>query len=419
MRIALLSYRTKTHSGGQGVYVRNLSRALVETGHEVTVFSAQPYPEDLHPKVDLVTVPSLDLYREDDPFRTPSPREFRGWIDVLEYLIMITAGFPEPLTFSLRIRRLAQQGVFDDFDVVHDNQSLGYGLLWLARNHPFVATIHHPISRDRRLDIAAASWRKQVTTRRWYGFVRMQARVARRLPRILGVSTASAADTITDFGLDASQLHVVPLGVDTDLFAPSESGARAPGRIVVVASADVPLKGVSHFLDAAAKVSTEHELDIHLVSNPDPDGPTARRLRDADLVDIVTVHRGLDDETLADLIASAELMVIPSLYEGFSLPAVEAMACGTPLVASRAGALPEVIGTNADSGGVLVEAGDVEQLVAAIGDLLDDPARRAALGAAGRARAERRFSWHAVARRTVEVYASAITDTEEAHHADR
>ena len=83
LRIALLSYRSKPHSGGQGVYVRHLSRELVARGHRVEVFSGQPYPElDAGPL--LREVPSLDLYRDDDPFRTPRREELRDWVDALE-----------------------------------------------------------------------------------------------------------------------------------------------------------------------------------------------------------------------------------------------------------------------------------------------------------------------------------------------
>lgn len=413
MRIALLSYRTKAHSGGQGVYVRQLSWGLAELGHEVTVFSGQPYPEDLDPRVRLEKVPSLDLYRDDDPFRTPALREFRDWIDVLEYGQMITAAFPEPLTFSLRARRLFGPRA-TDFDVVHDNQSLGYGLLGiLRRDVPLVATIHHPISKDRRLDLAAAPLRKQLTTRRWYRFVRMQARVARQIPTLLGVSSVSAADTVADFGLEPGQVTVIPLGVDTDLFAPR--GGRVPGRIVAVASADKPLKGVPHLLDAVAKLRVDHEVQLHLVSPVEPS--TQRRLRELGIEDIVTVRSGISDVELAELMASAEVMAVPSLYEGFSLPTVEALACGTPVVASRAGALPEVVG----DAGVLVDPGDAEQLVTEIGALLRSPERRERLARMGRQRAVERFSWVSVARATVEAYEREIARVERKKglHADR
>src|SRR5918997_4556379 len=167
LRIALLSYRSKPHSGGQGVYVRALSRELTALGHGVTVFSGQPYP-DLDDGVPLTRVPSLDLYREPDPFRTPRLSEFRDWVDVAEWLTMCSAGFPEPLTFSLRAARhlLSRAG---EFDVVHDNQSLGWGLLRLVRaGLPTVATIHHPIAIDRELELAATpSLRRRLTLRRW------------------------------------------------------------------------------------------------------------------------------------------------------------------------------------------------------------------------------------------------------------
>ena len=179
MRIALLSYRSKAHCGGQGVYVRHLSRGLVELGHHVEVFSGQPYPKGLDSRVALTEVPSLDMYREPDPFRIPHPREIRDRIDLRELATVWTAGFPEPRTFSLRAARLLAERR-DDFDVVHDNQSLGVGLLEIAAaGLPVVATVHHPITRDRVLDLAAARWWRKPLVHRWYGFLEMQERVAR------------------------------------------------------------------------------------------------------------------------------------------------------------------------------------------------------------------------------------------------
>ncbi|MGV9409032.1 glycosyltransferase family 4 protein [Nocardia sp. NPDC003693] len=402
MRIALLSYRSKTHCGGQGVYVRYLSRGLAELGHEVEVFSGQPYPEDLDPRVRLTEVPSLDLYRDDDPFRTPHPREIRDRIDLLELATMWTAGFPEPRTFSMRAARLLLSRVAD-FDVVHDNQCLGSGLLDIEYALPLVATVHHPITRDRAVDLAAAPWRRRPFVHRWYGFLGMQQRVARRIPDLITVSSSSAADIAADFGVSPRQLHTVPLGVDTELFRPREQ-ARVPGRIVAVASADKPLKGIAHLLEAVARLRHRHDIDLRLVAKLEPNGPTEKRIAGLGLADIVTVVDGLGDEQLAELLASAQLACIPSLYEGFSLPAVEAMASGTPLVASRAGAIPEVTGACAE----LVAPGDAGALTQAIGSLLNDPDRLSRMGIAGRQRAETVYSWAAVAARTVEVYERAI-----------
>lgn len=401
MRIALLSYRSKTHCGGQGVYVRHLSRGLVELGHDVEVFSGQPYPEGLDPRVRLTKVPSLDLYREPDPFRVPRPSEIRDRIDLLELLTTWTAGFPEPRTFTMRVARLLA-GRRGDFDVVHDNQSLGADLLKIAEmGLPVVATVHHPITRDKVVDVAAARWWRKPLVRRWYGFAEMQKKVARRIPELLTVSSSSATDIADDFGVSPDQLHVVPLGVDTALFRPAEQ--RVPGRIIAIASADVPLKGVSHLLHAVARLRVERNLDVQLVSKLEPNGPTAKLIAELGISDIVHSSSGLTDEELAALLASAEVACIPSLYEGFSLPAVEAMASGTPIVASRAGALPEVVGEDGECAR-LVAPGDVDELTRALGELLDSPAKRHRLGASGRRRALEVFSWESVAAQTVAVY---------------
>ena len=406
MRIALLSYRSKTHCGGQGVYVRHLSRGLVELGHDVEVFSGQPYPEVLDPRVRLTKVPSLDLYREPDPFRIPRPSEIRDRIDMLELLTTWTAGFPEPRTFTMRAARLLSRRL-GDFDVVHDNQSLGPGLLDLAElGLPVVATVHHPITRDRVLDVAAAQWWRKPLVRRWYGFAEMQKKVARRIPELLTVSSTSAADIAEDFEVAPSQLHVVPLGVDTALFQPAEKRVR--NRIIAIASADVPLKGVSHLLHAVARLRVERDLELQLVAKLEPNGPTEKLIAELGVSDIVHISSGLSDTELADLLASAEIACIPSLYEGFSLPAVEAMASGTPIVASRAGALPEVVGADGECAR-LVRPADVDELTSVLGQLLDSPQELARLGAAGRRRAVEVFSWESVAAQTVAVYEKAMT----------
>ncbi len=409
MRIALLSYRSKPHCGGQGVYVRHLSRSLVDLGHHVEVFSGQPYPEELDPRVVLTEVPSLDMYREPDPWRIPHPREIRDRIDLLELAGVWTAGFPEPRTFSLRAARLLADRV-DDFDVVHDNQSLGVGLLRIAAaGLPVVATVHHPITRDRVLDLAAARWWRKPSVRRWYGFLAMQERVARGIPELLTVSSSSATDITTDFGVDPDQLHVVPLGVETDVFAPSAQ-PRVPGRIIAIASADVPLKGVGHLLQAIAKLRHHYELELQLVARLESNGPTEKLIAELGISDIVHISSGLTDAELAALLASAEIACIPSLYEGFSLPAVEAMASGTPIVASRAGALPEVLGADGECAR-LVPPGDATELIRVVGELLDSPAELNRMGAAGRRRAVEVFSWESVAAQTVRVYEQAIART--------
>jgi len=406
LRIALTSYRSKPHCGGQGVYVRHLSRELVALGHRVEVFSGPPYPE-LDEGVALTRVPGLDLYAEPRPFRTPRPSEFRGLTDLLEFATMCTAGFPEPRTFCRRVAPLisARAG---EFDVVHDNQGLGPALLQVTKaGLPLLATIHHPISVDREIEIAAAPWHRQLTLRRWFGFVRMQARVARQIDHVLVPSLSSAQDAIRDFGLQPGQLHVVPMGVDTGLFRPR--GRRVAGRIVALCSADVPLKGLDVLLRALAALPDEQDAHLTVVSKPAPGGKTEQLVTALGLRERVHFTSDLTDAGIAELMASAEVACVPSLYEGFSLPAVEAMASGTALIASDVGALAEVVGRDGRAG-ILVPAGDAGALTRALGDLLVDHAGRATMGTAARARVQERFSWSASAQATVHLYRTAITD---------
>jgi glycosyltransferase involved in cell wall biosynthesis len=407
LRIALLSYRSKPHCGGQGVYVRHLSRELVALGHDVEVFSGQPYPE-LDEGVRFTAVPSLDLYREPDPFRVPRLREFRDLTDVVELVSMLTAAFPEPRTFSRRVARVLSRRL-GEFDVVHDNQTIGYAMLDIAARLPFVETIHHPITFDRTVDLAHAGRKQQVTLRRWYSFLRMQAKVARRLPLILTVSESSRRDIAHDFGVDPQRIEVIALGVDEGFRPPT--APRVCGRIVAMASADTPIKGVATLLEAVAKLRTERDVSLVLVSRPTPGGRTEQLIDQLGLHDAVEFVHGLTDEQLVEVMGSAEVACVPSLYEGFSLPTAELMACETPLVVSRAGAIPEVVGDDGECA-VLVTPGDVQELAASIGALLDDPERRARMGAAGRRRVRERFSWRSVAEATAAAYERAI----EQHH---
>ena len=402
LRIALLSYRSKPHCGGQGVYVRHLSRELCGLGHHVEVFSGQPYPE-LDPGPVLREVPSLDLYRDHDPFRTPRWGEYRDWADVLETAMMWGGAFPEPLTFSIRARRVLAERA-GDFDVVHDNQGLGYGMLGVRRlGLPLVTSIHHPISVDKRIDLASSGKLAALNKRRWYGFVRMQARVARRLAGtgpLITVSESSRDDICRDFRVPLDRIRIIPLGVDTRVFQPR--GVRVPGRIIVVASADAPLKGIGTLLRAVSKVATER--DIHLIVVSKPSRQTRQLVADLSLAGRVQFRPGLGEAELATLLATAEIGVVPSMYEGFSLTAVEHMASGTPLVASRVGALPEVTGGTA----LLTTAGDVDELAATLKRLHDSPAERARLAGLALARVNECFTWPAVAAATAECYQSAI-----------
>ncbi len=407
LRVAFLVYRGNPRCGGQGVYTRHLTRELVALGHSVEVFSGPPWPE-LDPGVGFTPVPGLDLYRDPDPFRTPALSEFTSLADVAEFAVMLSAGFGEPLAYSMRLASYLDDRR-DEFDIIHDDQCMGRGVLRLhRRGWPLLETLHHPITVDRSIALDhATTWWKRFTTRRWFGFLRMQIRVVKQLPAVLTVSHNSKIDIHDQMGVALERLTVVPVGVDHEVFRPYDDVVKKKGRLMVTSSSDVPMKGLVPLLEAIAKLRVEREIDLIVIGKPQPKGRVARALDRLGLSDIVTTISGVSDEELARLYGEAEVAIVPSLYEGFSLPAIEAMSCGVPVVATTGGALPEVVGVSGETG-LLVEPNNPEALVEAIGRLLDDAELRERLGAAGRERVIERFTWQVTARGTAACYEAIL-----------
>lgn len=404
LRVAFLIYRGNPHCGGQGIYTRHLSRELANLGHEVEVLSGPPYPEIDEP-VRLTRLRGIDFYGGRKPMRKTAFLDIRSDIDLLEYLMVCTAAFPEPLCFSLRAwRHLARRP--RDFDIVHDNQSLAWGLLGIDRKVgiPVIATLHHPVTVDRELDLQfATTLRRRVSLRRFYSFLRMQKKVAPQLRRIITVSESSKRDIAEQMGVPLGNMDVVPVGVDHEVFRPLPDVARVPGRLMTTASADVPLKGLRFLLEAVAKLRTERDVELVVIGKPRQESGAPRLIRELGIGDAVRFVSGVDQSDIVRLYAEAEVAVVPSLYEGFSLPAIEAMACGVPVVGTLAGAIPEVVGGDGDTA-LLVPPADPGALAAAIGRLLDDDRLRRRIGAAGRARVMERFTWRACAIGTAEQY---------------
>lgn len=408
LRICLLSYRGNPRSGGQGIYVRLLSQALLELGHRVDVWSGQPYPE-LHTGVSLTRVPSLDLWNEDSLMRMPSFLEMTDPINLSEWVQSKTGTFAEPLTFTQRVARAFRHQAKLPYDVVHDNQSLGPGLLELRERVPVVATVHHPITVDRRIAYQSSNDAVQrFGLMRWYSFVSKQTRVARRLDRILTVSEASRRDISSEYDVPAYRMRVVGNGINLDVFHPIEGVARAENRLITTLSADAPLKGFRYLAEALHEVrKRRRDVTLTVIGKPGVNTETEELLARLGLTHAVRFTGFVEDRDIARLYAESTIAVVPSLYEGFGFPAGEAMACQVPVVSTRGGALPEVVGEGGECG-LLVPPRDGRALARAIESLLDDPERRAAMGRAGRQRVLAQFTWRRAAERTVAAYHEVI-----------
>jgi glycosyltransferase involved in cell wall biosynthesis len=405
LRIALLGYRSAPFSGGQGVYLNYLSKALVAAGHRVDVISGPPYPH-LDSAVQLIELPSLDLFV--NGLNSIRWHHLKSMTNIIEWLSKLTGGFAEPYTFGRRaVKYLKEHG--HNYDLIHDNQSLSDGMLQLQRmGLPLVTTVHHPITSDLRIALAAAkSWQERLLIKRWHSFLTMQKRVVKQLHNIVTVSDCSRQDIARDFAIQPAGIGVVYNGIDTETFRPIEGVQRRPLRLMATASADAPLKGLRYLLRAYAQLLKRYpDLELLLVSKPRPGGKTERLIRHLGIADKVQFVSGITTDEMVRYYAEACIAVVPSVYEGFGLPAGEAMACGVPVVSTDGGALPEVVG----DAGLVVPAKSVVGLVDAIDDLLQNPEKRDRLAVAGRQRIVEKFCWQVCAAQMVDYYEQVLTN---------
>ena len=402
LRICLLSYRSHPHCGGQGVYVKHLGRGLSDLGHRVTVLSGPPDPE-LDPDIQLIRCWGLDLYNPADPFRVPRLSELVRPLNLLEWLGVSLMGFPEPFSFGQRAYGWLRSRL-KGFDVVHDNQGLSYGTWAIGRRLPLAATIHHPITIDRDIaQKAADSLSAKFKIRRWHSFLTMQAMVARTLKRVITVSRSARDDIAAAFQIPLERFRIIPNGIDLDRFHPIPRISRESKRIITTTSADIPLKGLGHLLVALSRL-TDPQVRLVVVGTARKNGKLKQLIQELGIGDQVRFTGPIPQGEFVEEYARATLAVVPSIYEGFGLPAGEAMACGVPVVSTTGGALPEVVGP----AGVLVPPGDAPALASAIGDLFENPGKAARLGELGRQRVSNHFTWTEAAARTVAVYREVL-----------
>lgn len=408
LKVCLLGYRSNPYSGGQGIYIRYLSQALVDAGHQVDVISGPPYPH-LDDRVKLIKLPSLELFEEENHVTALKPAHLLSWTDFFEWFSMLTGGFAEPYTFGRRLVKYFRQHQ-PDYDIIHDNQSLCYGVLQLQQmGLPVLTTIHHPITSDLRIALQhAENWKLRLLIRRWHSFLTMQKKVVKQLDHMVTVSEASRTDISTDFEIDGSRLKIVHNGIDTEIFRPIPGITRKNMKVMATASADAPLKGLEYLLRAIHQLSDEFpELELVVIGKLKEDGSTRKLIAELGISERLTFHSGVSSEDIARFYAEATCAVVPSVYEGFGLPAGEAMACGVPLISTDGGALPEVVGDC----GITVPVRDPGAIADALRRLLTDAALRRELGEKGRQRILEQFSWQVAAADMVELYRHVMNST--------
>ena len=406
LKICLLGYRSNPYSGGQGIYIKCLSKALSEAGHSVDVISGEPYP-DLDEKVRLIKLPGLNLFEADNHVTALRPKHLLSYTDFFEWLSMLTGGFPEPYTFGRRLVKYFKLHK-PNYDIVHDNQSLCFGTLKLQKmGIPVITTIHHPITSDLRIALQSTDdWKLRLLIKRWHSFLHMQKKIVKELEHIVTVSKASKHDIASDFRIPEAKIHVVHNGIDTKMFRPLPSIISEEFNVMATASADVPLKGLDYLIHAISILSKNiPTITLTVLGTLKKDGNTATLITQLGMKDRIHFHSGLSSQKVVELYAKASCAVVPSIYEGFGLPAGEAMACGVPVVATDGGALPEVVG----DAGITVPKRDEIALADAIGTLLAKPELRQSLARKGRARVLKLFSWEVAAKDMSKLYRQVIS----------
>mgnify|MGYP001166979889 FL=1 len=404
MKIGLLSYRSNPYSGGQGIYIRHLSKALSKLGHEVSVISGQPYPE-LDDSINLIKLPGLGLFESSERFSAFKISFFWNLLNFYEWFTVMTGGFPEPYAYGRRVYRLLKKTNFN-FDILLDNQSLSSSLLKIQKEFPLAVTIHHPITKDHKLEMDnAKNWKERLSSNRWHNFLPMQKRTASKLQNIICVSQSSKEDVITEFNVKEERITVIPNGIDIENFKPSSDSKTLDFKIVTTASSDIPLKGLRHLILALPRVLRDYPLTRLTVIGKSPKKSKLNKLiDDLNLEDKITFKSGISENEIVDIYHDSDIAVIPSLYEGFGFGAGEAMACGVPLISTDSGGLKQVIGESA----LKIEPGSVQQIEESIIKLFNEEETRNELSKKGRERMEELFDWEIAAKAYINLFEGLI-----------
>ncbi|MFC1978719.1 glycosyltransferase family 4 protein [Chloroflexota bacterium] len=407
MKICLLNYRGNMYCGGQGVYMYYLCRELLALGHEVHAIVGPPYPE-LPDGVTLHKLDGLDLFlKKKDIFPKGNPFGIFKPFNLYELITSRMGHFNEMFTFSVKaFLKLKDLLPKHRFDVIHDNQTLGYGLLMMKTlNVPIVATIHHPLPIDTKSDLSQITGIRSRFKRAIMYPPFMQGIVARRLDMVITDSKASANDIRQIFKVKLDKTRVVYCGVDTSKFSPN-GYVKEPNKLIMVGRTDDRKKGVIYVLKALKMIKDGCDVNLTIVDEVYPFSVACLLAEKYDITDRVTFTGRISTDKLVEHYGKSEIAITSSIYEGFGLPAAEAMSCQIPVIATTGGALPEVV--KHGHTGILVPPANASALANAILQLVDDEPLRKQLGKAGRKRVKGNFTWQRTAQATADVYREAI-----------
>lgn len=407
LKIGILSYRSAPFGGGQGIYVRDISQALLSLGHSVDVISGDPYPQ-LSPNVKLIKLPGLNLF-ETFNFKDRLKKFLnnpKSLANTQEFISTLFGGFPEMRSFGKRVDKFLLDN--NEYDIIIDNQSLSYGILSIQKRFPLIEIIHHPITMDLKHDLEANNkFLYRLSRRRWYSFLNMQKKVAPNIRNIITPSTNSKKDIVRDFICNESNISVIHNGLDTNIFKPYENITRDKYRLISTASADTPLKGLSYTLRAISKLKNGGmDINLLVIGKMKKDGHTARLIKKLGISNNVTFKTNLTKEEISIEYARSSIAIVSSLYEGFGYPVIEAMSCAIPLIAANTSSIPELVGGHA----TLIEPKDSDSLVDSIKHVIGNYDDYDLMARKGRKHVIHHFNWNKISKEYEDIIIKNIRD---------
>ena len=404
LKIGLLSYRSDPFSGGQGIYIKNVSEALKNRGHEVTIFSGNPLPivSNKIKVVEINTPGYFETFNSFERFKIFQAQE-KTRLDLWDFIETFTGTFTEPIFFG---DRLLQNTEFvktaDSYDVFHDNQSIS--------NYPdsinkkLITTLHHPIHVDRDIDLEnESSFLRKLAIKRWYSFLNFQKKNLKKVKKIISPSKSSKKDICHYFQYPAEQISVIWNGID---LADCKFHQRTSfnSEFVTIISSDVPMKNLRNILKALYLLKNDG-LDAKLTIIGDLRDDNKKLINDLDLNDLVSFRRKLPRDELIKILNASDIGIAASSYEGFGFPLVEMIATGLPVIVSDKASLPELAG----EAGLKFNSDDVSDLKEKMKELIKNHTLREKLAKNSKVRRDAFFGWDEYAKKLEDLFEEIIS----------
>tara|TARA_B100002052_G_scaffold72845_1_gene66002 strand:- start:965 stop:2197 length:1233 start_codon:yes stop_codon:yes gene_type:complete len=404
LKIALLSYRSDPFSGGQGIYIKNISEALHNRGHEITIFSGNPLPE-VNKAIKVVRIETPGFFETFDSLErlkifTSLEKNRLNFMDFFE---TFTGTFTEPVFFGERlVKNKYFQETVDEFDIFHDNQSISsYPETVLKK---LVTTLHHPIHVDKEIDLTSEkSFLKRLSIKRWYSFLNFQKKNLKAVKKVISPSLSAKKDICRYFDYPSKNISVIWNGINLDDCKFHQRGSFNANFVTII-SADVPMKNLKTVLKALYLLKQEG-INAKLTIVGDLREDNNKLIDRLGLTKEITYKSKLPRKQLIQSLNNADIGIAPSKYEGFGFPLVEMIATGLPVIVSDKASLPELAG----NAGLIFNSSDSNDLKEKMKELIENAALRNKVTENSKLRRDDFFGWDEYAKKLEDLYKEIIS----------